>query len=205
MRDVRIARRDFLALGLTGAVTAFLYGVLRRDASAAPLLRPPGAQDEGDFVSRCLRCQECVRACLTECLEPAGKEYGAARLWTPRFNPARAKCEFELCGRACALACPVGAIRRPADDEVRIGTASVNRAKCIAWNEGKDCLVCYERCSYQAIEVDSRGRPRVIADRCTGCGACQNTCVTCPDPAIVVYPPGEVPAEGGGGRRGRQG
>lgn len=203
MRDVKIARRDFLALGLTGAATAFLYGILRRGASAAPLLRPPGAQDEEEFLSRCLRCQECVRACLTECLEPAGKEYGAKALWTPRFNPARAKCEFELCGRACARACPVGAIRRPADEEVRIGTASVNRAKCIAWNEGKACLVCHERCSYQAIDVDSRGRPRVVAERCTGCGACQNTCVTCPDPAIVVHPPGTVPSEGGG-KKGKQ-
>lgn len=201
---MRIARRDFLALGLAGAATAFLYGILPRDASAAPLLRPPGAQDEEEFVSRCLRCQECVRACLTGCLEPAGKEFGTAVLWTPRFNPARAKCEFELCGRACAGACPVGAIRRPADEEVRLGTASVNRNKCIAWNEGKDCLVCYERCSYQAIEPDSRGRPHVVAEKCTGCGACQNTCVTCPDPAIVVYPRDEVPSGGGGGRKGRQ-
>jgi ferredoxin len=203
MRDLKIGRRDFLALGVTGAGALFAYGLMRDEAAAKPLLRPPGAQDEGEFLSRCLRCQECVRSCLTACLEPAGKEFGTGKLWTPRLNPALAKCEFELCGRACAQACPVGAIRRPPDDEVRIGTAAVTRSKCIAWNEGKACLVCYERCSYAAIETDSRGRPRVIADRCVGCGACQNTCVTCPDPAIVVYPPGAAPSESGGGGKGK--
>ncbi len=202
MRRLRLERREFLAWGLAGAATALTYALWPRKAAPSPLLRPPGAQDEDDFISRCLRCQECVRACMTGCLEPAGREFGAERMWTPRFNPALAKCEFELCGRACALACPVGAIRRPRDDEVRIGTARVNREKCIAWAQGKDCLVCHERCSYGAIEPDSRGRPRVREERCTGCGACQNTCVTCPDPAIVVYPPGSSPGAGRGGKQG---
>jgi ferredoxin len=206
MRDLKVARREFLALGLTGAGALLAYGLLREKVDAAPILRPPGAQDEEEFVARCLRCQECVRSCLTECLEPAGREYGTTKLWTPRFNPALAKCEFELCGRACAQSCPVAAIRKPPDEEVLIGTAAVNRAKCIAWNEGKVCLVCYERCSYAAIDSDARGRPRVIVDKCVGCGACQNTCVTCPDPAIVVYPPGTVTSEdGGGGGRGGNG
>ncbi len=198
MRDLKIGRRDFLAIGAAGAASLLAYGLLR-DQGGAVLLRPPGAQDEADFAVRCIRCGECVRACLTQCLEPAPREFGAGALWTPRLNPALAKCEFELCGRACAQACPVGAIREPADEDVRIGTAAVARSKCIAWNEGKECLVCYERCSYSAIEIDSRGRPHVIADKCTGCGACQNTCVTCPDPAIAVYPLGTAPLEGGGG------
>ncbi len=202
MRDLKIGRRDFLALGMTGAATLFAYGLLR-DQGGGVLLRPPGAQDESGFAVRCMRCGECVRACLTQCLEPAGREFGTTKLWTPRFSPALAKCEFELCGRACAQACPVGAIRRPADVDVRIGTAAVTRSKCIAWNEGKECLVCYERCSYGAIEVDSKVRPHVLAEQCTGCGACQNTCVTCPDPAIVVYPLGTAPTESGGGGGGK--
>lgn len=207
MRKLKVGRRDFLALGMAGAGAVLAHAAWRDTAAGSePLLRPPGAQDEEAFVTRCMRCQECVRSCMTGCLEPAGREFGTLRLWTPRLNPALAKCEFELCGRACARACPVGAIRRPADGEVRIGTAAVDRSKCIAWNEGKDCLVCYERCSYAAIEADSRGRPRVVAERCVGCGACQNTCVTCPDPAIVVYPPDEAPpAGGGGGGKGERG
>jgi ferredoxin len=202
VRDLKIGRRDFLALGLTGSAALLTYGILR-EKSGTVLLRPPGAQDESAFTARCMRCGECVRACLTGCLEPAPREFGTSKLWTPRFNPALAKCEFELCGRACAKACPVEAIRKPPDEEVRIGTAAVTRSKCIAWAEDKVCLVCYERCSYQAIESDSRGRPRVIADKCVGCGACQNTCITNPDPAIVVYPPGTAPASGGGNGKGK--
>ena len=54
------------------------------------------------------------------------------------------------------------------------------------------------------FSVKIRREPTFVDwEKCTGCGACQNTCVTCPDPAIVVYPPGSVPAEGGGGRKGR--
>ena len=198
MRELKIARRDFLALGITGVAALFATGLIRYK-SAAPLLRPPGAQGEDEFIARCLRCQECVRSCMTGCLEPAGKEFGTSKLWTPRFDPALAKCEFALCGRACARACPVGAIQRPPDDQVRIGTATVNRSKCIAWSQGKTCLVCLERCAYQAIESDSRGRPRVMADKCVGCGACQNTCVTNPDPAVLVYALGTAPSQDGGG------
>lgn len=200
-----ITRRDLLALGVAGLVTGAAFALFGGDEGNALLLRPPGAQDKEGFADRCLRCLECVRACMTGCLEPAGREFGVERYLTPRFNPALAKCEFEVCGRACARACPVGAIGIPPDEEVRIGKAFVDRDKCIAWRDGKDCLVCYERCSYQAIEPDARGRPRVLEEKCTGCGACQNTCVTCPDPAIVVYPLDAVPREGGGGgrRRGR--
>lgn len=202
MREIKVGRRDFLALGITGAGALLTYGVLR-SGSDAPLLRPPGAQDESAFVSRCLRCQECVRSCMTGCLDAAGKEFGTTKLWTPRFDPGLAKCEFTLCGRACAESCPVRAIELPPDEEVRIGMAAVTHSKCIAWAQGKSCLVCYERCTYQAIDVDSQGRPTVISGNCTGCGACQNTCVTTPDPAILVYPSGAAPTRQGGGGKGR--
>ncbi|MDY6796213.1 MAG: 4Fe-4S dicluster domain-containing protein [Actinomycetota bacterium] len=201
MKKLKIGRRDFIGVGLAGAAAALGYGLFH-DEAEAPLLRPPGAQDEEEFLGRCLRCQECVRACPTGCLEPADRDFGTSSLWTPRFNPALAKCDYGLCGRACARACPVGALCDVPDEEVRLGTASVNRSLCIAWAEGKDCLVCQERCAYNAIEFDERGRPHVVSNRCTGCGACQNTCVTCPNPAIVVYPPGTV-TSGGGGRRNR--
>jgi ferredoxin len=192
MRQLKLGRRDMLAFGITGLGGLLALGLIRKDRAAAPLLRPPGAQDEEAFLARCLRCQECVRACMTGCLEPVGKEYGLTRLWTPRLDPSYAKCEFTLCGRACAESCPVKAIDRPPDNKVRIGTAAVDRTKCIAWAQRKSCLVCYERCTFQAIDFDGRGRPRVIAENCTGCGACQNTCVTNPDAAIRVYPAGAV-------------
>ena len=59
----------------------------RAAVGAGEEYRPrPGAQDERDFVARCLRCQECVRACLTGCLQPAGRDFGAGKALTPVVN-----------------------------------------------------------------------------------------------------------------------
>ncbi len=187
-----------------GAGTVALYAAGGGREALEPL-RPPGIEGEAGFAARCLRCQECVRACLTQCLEPAGNEYGTAKLWTPRFNPELARCEYELCGRACAHACPAGLMKLVPDAEVKLGEARITNKRCIVWGEGKDCLICYERCRYQAIGVDERRRPYMIPENCTGCGACQNTCIAEPVKAIIVYPRGGVPAEGGGGKRRRGG
>ncbi len=203
MKKLFVSRREFLGVAGVGAGTVALYGIMR-GSEPIPPLRPPGTEGESEFFSSCLRCQECVRGCLTQCLEPAGQEYGAGKLWTPRFNPELARCEYELCGRACAHACPAGLMSLVPDAEVKLGEASISTKRCITWSQGKDCLICYERCRYQAIGVDDKRRPYMIPENCTGCGACQNTCIAEPAKAIVVYPLGYVPAnegQGGGGGR----
>ncbi len=202
MKKLYLSRREFVAAGVLGAGGLLFYGLLRGD-SPHPPLRPPGVLDEEDFNGACLRCQECVRACLTQCLEPAGGEFGAGKLWTPRFNPDLAKCEFALCGRACAQACPAGLLQPIPDEDVRLGLAALNRKRCIVWSEGKDCLICYERCRYQAIEVDLERRPHLVGENCVGCGACQNSCIARPQKAIVVYPLGYSVPESGDGKRKR--
>jgi len=73
---------------------------------------------------------------------------------------------------------------------IRIGEARIDRSKCIAWREGRECLVCDEHCSYDAVywkEVEGNQKPYVDSDKCVGCGICENKCPTGPDPAIVVY------------------
>ena len=71
-----------------------------------------------------------------------------------------------------------------------LGTAFINRSRCIPYAEGTDCLVCEERCpvSPKAItfieeEVPNlRGEkskiklPVVLQDRCIGCGHCEHVC-----------------------------
>ena len=198
-KKLTVSRREFLGLAGIGVGTAALYGIMGSQEEIPPL-RPPGIKGEDEFATRCLRCQECVRGCLTQCLEPAGKEYGADRLWTPRFNPELARCEYELCDRACATACPAGLMERVPDADVKLGQAFIYKKLCLPWSQGKDCLICYERCRYQAIGVDERRRPYMIPENCTGCGACQNTCIAVPDKAIIVYPLGYVPANEGSGR-----
>lgn len=170
-----LGRREFIeSAGLAAVMVAGYWVGLKK--SAAPVLRMPGAQDEQAFLSRCNRCEACARACPPGCLKPMGLDSGLQKLWTPRFVPREAGCVFDQCGQACQGVCPTGAIEKIDPKHVRIGQAHVNERTCLAWR-GNPCLVCYERCRFNAISLD-RERPVVRADRCTGCGACEETCPT---------------------------
>jgi ferredoxin len=88
---------------------------------------------------------------------------------------------------------------------VRIGVATVDRNRCLAWNDREECGVCEEVCPVtpKAIELrrggSGRGRgatervpaPEVIADRCIGCGICENKCPVEGAAAIRVHRRGE--------------
>jgi len=200
-RGLTVTRREFAgSLGL-GAVLAAGYAIGLRDLSE-PVLRMPGAQDESLFLAECNRCAECTRTCPVRCIKPMGLEDGFQRLWTPRFYPRTAGCVFDECNHACARVCPAGAIRYEKPQDVKIGIADVNRRTCLGYR-GRLCLVCMERCRFDAIRADGL-RPIINSEKCTGCGACEQTCPT--DPAsIVVFPLGETPSWPSGGGRRRQG
>jgi len=40
------------------------------------VIRPPGAVEERDFLSRCIRCAECMKVCPNNALHPAFFEAG---------------------------------------------------------------------------------------------------------------------------------
>jgi len=165
------------------------------------LVRPPGAQEEGEFLARCIRCGECMKVCLTNGLQPVLWEAGLEGLYTPRLVPRLGYCAHSctLCGQVC----PTGAIPR-LDLEVKqtlvLGTASINRSRCIPYSEGTDCLVCEEHCPVspkaitfnQAEVLDRQGRkilvklPVVQPDRCVGCGHCEHVCPVGGQAAIRV-------------------
>lgn len=200
-RRFTVTRREFVgSLGL-GAVLLAGYGVGVREVSG-PVLRMPGAQDESKFLAECTRCGECTRACPAGCIKPMGLEDGFQGLWTPRFLPRTAGCVYDQCDQACARVCPVAAIERQLPEEVKIGLAHVNKQRCLGW-KGRPCLVCQERCRFNAI--DSNGlKPVVLEDKCTGCGACEQTCPTEPS-SIKIFRLGESPSWPSGGSGGRGG
>ncbi len=202
-----LGRRGFAA-GLLGGVAAGL--ALRTDLAhphggARPryhppgrLLRPPGALPEPDFLARCVRCGECMRACLTNTLQPDWYRAGLEGLWAPRLEMRHAHCEFSC--NVCGLVCPTEAIRPlPLQEKqhARIGTAVIDRNRCIAWAEDRRCQVCDEICPYNAIFMARErnhpvGLPVVDSNRCSGCGTCEEVCPVGGDAAIQIFAHHEV-------------
>lgn len=166
------------------------------------LLRPPGSLPEAEFLLRCLRCGQCMKACPTNGLQPAGPAFGPEALFSPVLLPRRGPCEPEC--NLCGLVCPSKAISslRPEEKQwAKIGTAVVLRRSCLAWAEGRRCVVCQEVCPYGAISLSRQENtpvpvPLVLAARCFGCGYCEQHCPV-RLPAIVVKPLNALRLAGG--------
>jgi len=204
------APRAPLDLGRRQVITAVAAGVVAvpfiRLGSLARrpdefLVRPPGAQTEAEVLSRCIRCGQCMKVCLTNGIQPVLWEAGLEGIYTPRLIPRLGYCAYScnLCGQVC----PTGAIPQlelQVKQATVLGTASINRTRCIPYTEGADCLVCEEHCpvSPKAITfvdqevVNVQGErvkvklPMVIPDRCIGCGHCEHVCPVGGDAAIRV-------------------
>ncbi|MCE5240009.1 4Fe-4S binding protein [bacterium] len=203
---VDVGRRQLLAAAGTGLAYGGLtyWGIIPRFATRR-LIRPPGAivrgaggalrglMTEGEFRSKCLRCGQCMKACITGGLQPAVTEAGLDGFYTPVLKPRVGWCE-QSC-RACGEVCPSGALVTFSAEEkpfIRIGEAHLDQGRCLAWGMGeayRECLVCNEHCSYGSIVlVDEDGcrRPYVSSDVCVGCGQCENACPVQPTAAITV-------------------
>jgi MauM/NapG family ferredoxin protein len=161
-----------------------------------PLIRPPGAIPETEFLRTCIRCGECMKSCLTNTLQPSLWESGFSGLWTPKMEPRLAPCDQNC--NVCGKVCPTQAIRSISLEEkthAKVGTAVLRKEMCLVWAENKICLICDEICPYNAIvfrPVEGYRRPVVIASKCNGCGFCEQRCPVKGESAIVVTPNGEI-------------
>jgi MauM/NapG family ferredoxin protein len=187
------------------AVTGILGGLmlvpaLRANASAkrdvsGRMIRPPGSIPEEDFLAKCISCGACMKTCPTNAIQPCTIGDGFQRIYTPKIVPRIGGCE-EKC-HACGYACPTGAIRKLPYEEkrfVKIGTAVINRHRCLAWEQNRECLVCDEVCPYNAITAKvvetTTGTfrvPVVNEDLCLGCGMCEQHCPITDEAAIAVF------------------
>ncbi len=180
------------------------------------LLRPPGSLAESDFLQRCLRCGECMKACPNNALHPAIAEAGLEGLWTPVLVPHIGYCEPSCV--LCSQVCPTGAIWEITPQEkgwvgdaagnakpIRLGTAFYDRGRCLPWAMAVDCIVCQEWCPtspkaiylQEAEVVDSRGNKKTVKQpyidpaQCIGCGCCEFACVLQDRPAVYITSVGE--------------
>lgn len=215
-----LTRRRALAAGGAGVAAYALLGtsVSSRNRPHPKVIRPPGALPEKDFLAKCIKCGACMKVCPTGGLQPAALEAGFEGLWTPILVSEIGYCE-PSCTR-CGRHCPTGAIRPlshaervgagPDGKPVRIGTAFVDRGRCLPWASGISCIVCEEVCpvSPKAIVAEKAEvflghgrsgetrtaevlRPYVNPSRCIGCGVCENHCPVQGKRAIRVSSVGE--------------
>ena len=171
------------------------------------LIRPPGSLPEPEFLSRCVKCGECMKVCPTNALQPTLFEAGFEGIWSPVLVPTIGHCEFNctLCGQVC----PTGAIKTltPAEKtRWRIGTAMIAHGRCLPHAHATPCIVCEEVCPTptkaiwfeEKLEKNRNGQkvllkqPHVDLTLCIGCGICEAKCPVSDRPAIYVTSIGET-------------
>lgn len=154
---------------------------------AFPLLRPPGALAEIEFLEACTRCGDCTQACEPGAIRQAPPRLRSAAE-TPIIDPTLAPCL--LCEDfPCISACEPGALRAEAPSS--LGTAHVQAFDCLN-RLGTTCSVCVERCPVPGVMSWAEGVPAVDASLCTGCGQCHYACPA-PSNAIAIHPNAERP------------
>lgn len=153
---------------------------------------PPGAWGARHFAQHCTACQLCVSACPNNVLRPSTE---LTKLMQPEMSYERGYCRPE-CTR-CSDVCPAGAICPITVEEkssTRIGHAVWIKKNCIPLTDGVECGNCARHCPSGAIlmvpsdndDPNSVRIPVVNAERCIGCGACENLCPARPFSAIYV-------------------
>jgi len=155
-----MSRRGFITASICGIAAIPMLridGKLGMNYNPA-LIRPPGSLPESDFLDRCIRCGQCARVCPTNVIQPDITRAGIEGLWTPALNMRTGSSGCQMNCTACGHICPTAAIRPISLEEklgrgafeqsgpVRIGTAFVDRGRCLPWAMDRPCIVCQENC-----------------------------------------------------------
>jgi formate hydrogenlyase subunit 6/NADH:ubiquinone oxidoreductase subunit I len=149
-----------------------------------------------------------MKVCPTNAINPTLTEAGMAGFWTPNLIMIQGYCEYTC--TLCSGVCPTGAIRKLSGKEkiespIRIGSAYIDRGRCLPWSGNGPCIVCEEHCPtspkairfIQGTSLSPTGKkmnvklPYVDLKSCVGCGICEFKCPVKGNPAIRVIAAGE--------------
>jgi polyferredoxin len=215
-------RRWFFAA--VGGVLAFpflrLSAAVNKRGFSRQAIRPPGSVEESAFLERCIKCDQCIRVCPTNVLQPSTlSEGGLEGLWTPVMNFSIGFCQLNC--TLCSEVCPTGAIQKtpllkklgvgPFEGKgpISVGTAFFDRGRCLPWAMETPCVVCEEVCpvtpkaigTYQEEVTRWDGqkvllkKPYIRPELCIGCGICEHECPVVDSAAVYVTAVGESRSE----------
>lgn len=215
--------RRWLFAGLGGLV-AFpflrLSAAVNKRGFSKLAIRPPGSVEEAEFLERCIKCDQCIRVCPTNVLQPSTLEQGGLEgLWTPVMNFSIGFCQLNC--TLCSEVCPTGAIQKTPlarklgtgafaeKGPISVGTAFFDRGRCLPWAMETPCVVCEEVCpvSPKAIGAyeeeitrwDGKKvllkKPYLRPELCIGCGICEHECPVVDSAAVYVTAVGETRSE----------
>jgi len=154
-----------------------------------PLLRPPGAITERQFLQDCTRCDKCIHACPKDAIVKAPKKFGFLVMGTPYIDPIKNPCV--MCDDLpCISACPDSALL-PVDSpsDVNMGYVILDKKKCQAYGD-TFCQQCIIDCPIPgAITQNKDQQPIFHKNICTGCGVCVRSCSTVNIPVALKVKP----------------
>ncbi len=102
----KFIRSSVLACGFIGVSLAGWIPVAKAEKTR---LRPPGALEEHDFLSSCIKCGQCVQVCPVQAIKlgDIGEGFG---IGVPFIDARHQACDFSCDAVQCILACPTGAL-----------------------------------------------------------------------------------------------
>ena len=132
-------RRRFLRTALLtgGVLGAALSGFLPLIYSQKKRLRPPGALDEKDFLSSCIKCGQCVQVCPVQAIKLADLVDGVG-VGTPYIDAREQACDFSCDAVQCILACPTGSLTYHKPEFLKVRAGAALAAKPILLAKEKD-------------------------------------------------------------------
>ena len=143
---------------------------LRGDFNAELPFRPPWSKSEDEFTERCIRCDDCIKACPRSILSR-----GVAGF--PEVSFSKAGCDY--C-QACADACQTQAIEISPSNKTAPWFINAHfKNNCLS-EQGVVCRACGDVCEMRAIRfklaVGGMAFIEFDASACNGCGECVSLC-----------------------------
>lgn len=181
-----IQRRQFFRR-LAGKTTdtALKHVEARVNERAKQWVRPPFAINELEFLLKCTRCNECIKACPYHIIFSLPARHGADVVGTPALDLLNKGCH--LCEETpCVAACEPQVLFRPKDvspKHIRIAYAQLDTSLCLAY-QGPECGACASVCTTENALALVHDKPIINQDYCTGCGLCREACIT--DPKTIT-------------------